>query len=77
MNGKKRKIVVTGCLAQRYNTQLAADMPEADLVGLWFFVCLCTHVYLVSTTYMHDSTHHCNPKGRASMIKHVLLILAM
>lgn len=33
-DGKGRKIVVTGCLAQRYGQQLAADLPEADLVGL-------------------------------------------
>ena len=31
-DGKQRKIVVTGCLAQRYNSQLAEDLPEADLV---------------------------------------------
>jgi tRNA A37 methylthiotransferase MiaB len=31
-DGKKRKIVITGCLAQRYSEQLAADLPEADLV---------------------------------------------
>uniref|UniRef100_A0A7S3VK66 Uncharacterized protein n=1 Tax=Dunaliella tertiolecta TaxID=3047 RepID=A0A7S3VK66_DUNTE len=31
-DGKRRKIVVTGCLAQRYNSQLAQDMPEADMV---------------------------------------------
>jgi ribosomal protein S12 methylthiotransferase len=30
--GKKRQIVVTGCLAQRYGDSLAADLPEADLV---------------------------------------------
>lgn len=29
---KKRQIVVTGCLAQRYGESLAADLPEADLV---------------------------------------------
>lgn len=29
---KKRQIVVTGCLAQRYGDSLAADLPEADLV---------------------------------------------
>lgn len=29
---KKRQIVVTGCLAQRYGENLAADLPEADLV---------------------------------------------
>ena len=32
-DGKKRKIVVTGCMAQRYSSQLAQDLPEADLVG--------------------------------------------
>ncbi|GFR42266.1 hypothetical protein Agub_g3163 [Astrephomene gubernaculifera] len=31
-DGRKRKLVVTGCLAQRYSQQLAADLPEADLV---------------------------------------------
>lgn len=31
-DGRRRKIVVTGCLAQRYSEQLAADLPEADLV---------------------------------------------
>eukprot|EP00955_Chlamydomonas_euryale_P071988 361255-Chlamydomonas_euryale.AAC.8 len=31
-DGKKRKVIVTGCLAQRYSDQLAADLPEADLV---------------------------------------------
>lgn len=31
-DGKQRKVVVTGCLAQRYSEQLAADLPEADLV---------------------------------------------
>lgn len=31
-DGKKRKIIVTGCLAQRYGGQLAQDLPEADLV---------------------------------------------
>jgi tRNA A37 methylthiotransferase MiaB len=30
--GKQRKIVVTGCMAQRYGEGLAADLPEADLV---------------------------------------------
>jgi hypothetical protein len=37
-DGRRRKIVITGCLAQRYGEQLAADMPEADLVvrrGAW------------------------------------------
>jgi hypothetical protein len=28
-DGKGRKIIVTGCLAQRYGGQLAEDMPEA------------------------------------------------
>jgi hypothetical protein len=36
-DGRRRKIVITGCLAQRYSEQLAADLPEADLV-----VCACT-----------------------------------
>ncbi|KXZ52292.1 hypothetical protein GPECTOR_10g924 [Gonium pectorale] len=31
-DGKRRKLVITGCLAQRYSEQLAADLPEADLV---------------------------------------------
>jgi len=31
-DGRKRKIVVTGCLAQRYNQQLANDLPEVDMV---------------------------------------------
>ncbi|MEW5302295.1 MAG: hypothetical protein WDW36_005096 [Sanguina aurantia] len=31
-DGKARKVIVTGCLAQRYNTQLAEDLPEVDLV---------------------------------------------
>lgn len=31
-DGKKRKIVITGCMAQRYSDQLANDLPEADLV---------------------------------------------
>ncbi|PNW82252.1 hypothetical protein CHLRE_06g278142v5 [Chlamydomonas reinhardtii] len=31
-DGRRRKLVVTGCLAQRYSSQLAADLPEADLV---------------------------------------------
>jgi tRNA A37 methylthiotransferase MiaB len=34
-DGKKRKIVITGCLAQRYSDQLAADLPEADLVRVF------------------------------------------
>lgn len=31
-DGKRRRVVVTGCLAQRYSDSLAADLPEADLV---------------------------------------------
>eukprot|EP00775_Hariotina_reticulata_P010662 gene10662-10821_t len=31
-DGKKRPIIVTGCLAQRYGQSLAEDLPEADLV---------------------------------------------
>ena len=31
-DGRRRKVVVTGCLAQRYGQQLAADLAEADLV---------------------------------------------
>jgi ribosomal protein S12 methylthiotransferase len=31
-DGKRRRVVVTGCLAQRYGDSLAADLPEADLV---------------------------------------------
>ena len=30
--GKIKKIVVTGCLAQRYSDELAEQLPEADLV---------------------------------------------
>lgn len=30
--GKVKKIVVTGCLAQRYREELAEQLPEADLV---------------------------------------------
>ena len=30
--GKVRKVIVTGCLAQRYSEELAAQLPEADLV---------------------------------------------
>ena len=29
--GEKKKIVVTGCLAQRYSQELADEIPEADL----------------------------------------------
>lgn len=31
-DGTKKKVVVTGCLAQRYGDDLAASLPEADLV---------------------------------------------
>lgn len=31
-NGKVKKVVVTGCMAQRYNEELAESMPEIDLV---------------------------------------------
>lgn len=31
-NGKVKKVIVTGCLAQRYNDELADQMPEIDLV---------------------------------------------
>lgn len=31
-DGKRRQVVVTGCLAQRYGPTLASDLPEADLV---------------------------------------------
>eukprot|EP00879_Flechtneria_rotunda_P019488 GHRR01020467.1.p1 GENE.GHRR01020467.1~~GHRR01020467.1.p1 ORF type:complete len:471 (+),score=125.87 GHRR01020467.1:797-2209(+) len=31
-DGKKREILVTGCLAQRYGSSLAEDLPEADLI---------------------------------------------
>ena len=31
-NGKVKKVIVTGCLAQRYNDELAEQMPEIDLV---------------------------------------------
>ena len=30
--GSKPKVLVTGCLAQRYSTELADELPEADLV---------------------------------------------
>jgi len=30
--GKVKKVIVTGCLAQRYNDELAAQLPEIDLV---------------------------------------------
>ncbi|GAB4822474.1 hypothetical protein N2152v2_009520 [Parachlorella kessleri] len=30
--GKVKKVVVTGCLAQRYSEELAEQLPEADLV---------------------------------------------
>lgn len=30
--GKVKKVIVTGCLAQRYSQELADQMPEADLV---------------------------------------------
>lgn len=30
--GKVRKVIVTGCLAQRYSDELAEQLPEADLV---------------------------------------------
>ena len=31
-NGKVKKVVVTGCMAQRYNEELAESLPEIDLV---------------------------------------------
>ena len=31
-SGGKKKIIVTGCLAQRYADELAAEMPEVDVV---------------------------------------------
>eukprot|EP00878_Enallax_costatus_P010912 GHUV01011398.1.p1 GENE.GHUV01011398.1~~GHUV01011398.1.p1 ORF type:complete len:502 (+),score=136.63 GHUV01011398.1:308-1813(+) len=31
-DGKRRQVIVTGCLAQRYGPSLAEDLPEADLV---------------------------------------------
>lgn len=31
-NGQVKKVVVTGCLAQRYNDELADQLPEVDLV---------------------------------------------
>jgi len=31
-DGKQRKLIVTGCLAQRYRKQLEQQLPEADLV---------------------------------------------
>jgi len=30
--GKVKKVIVTGCMAQRYNEELAEQMPEIDLV---------------------------------------------
>ena len=30
--GRVKKVVVTGCLAQRYGAELAEQLPEADLV---------------------------------------------
>lgn len=40
-DGRKRKVVVTGCLAQRYSHELAKDLPEADLVRVWAGVGKC------------------------------------
>jgi ribosomal protein S12 methylthiotransferase len=31
-DGGKRKVIVTGCLAQRYGAELAEQLPETDLV---------------------------------------------
>jgi len=31
-SGKQKKVIVTGCLAQRYAEDLAAEMPEVDVV---------------------------------------------
>lgn len=31
-DGRVKKVIVTGCLAQRYNTELAEQIPEIDLV---------------------------------------------
>lgn len=31
-DGKRRQVIVTGCLAQRYGPSLAEGLPEADLV---------------------------------------------
>ena len=31
-NGRVKKVIVTGCLAQRYSEELAEQLPEADLV---------------------------------------------
>ena len=31
-DGRVKKVVVTGCLAQRYSEELAEQLPEADLV---------------------------------------------
>lgn len=31
-DGKVKKLIVTGCLAQRYSDQLAEQLPEADLI---------------------------------------------
>jgi ribosomal protein S12 methylthiotransferase len=31
-HGKCRGLIVTGCLAERYSTELVADLPEADII---------------------------------------------
>lgn len=31
-DGKIKKLVITGCLAQRYSEELAEQIPEADLI---------------------------------------------
>ena len=51
--GKQKKLVVTGCLAQRYGDELLQEMPEIDvLVGTGDFQhlpagfrCSCSHRY--------------------------------
>ncbi len=48
-DGKLKKIIVTGCLAQRYNTEILSDIPEADgVIGLGAnedIVEICDRVY--------------------------------
>lgn len=60
-DGKKRKIVVTGCLAQRYNEQLAEQLPEADMVGR-----------LSSHQYQGCSTSIGHPDGGSSVLGNAL-----
>ena len=34
-DGKQKKVIVTGCLAQRYSEDLATEMPEAGPPSYW------------------------------------------